>query len=650
MSANHSTSKVSTTQARRQCDRILASKGFSGSKRQSAFLEYVVNATLEGKLDRLKEFTLGIEVFDKDETFDPSIDSIVRVEATRLRSKLSEYYVGEGQADSVRISIPKGHYVPVFLATDVPKVESRLLYRWQLWVGIVIATLIVSLIYFTYWASLREPIPTANTQQLPQSSSIAVLPLRDWSRLPEEYFSEAMTDAMISSLAEIGELRVTSLTSVMKYKNTEISIPDIGRALGVAYIVEGSVYRDGEHVRITAQLIDTNTDKHVWSKAFDRPVSDLLSVQSEVAAAIAAEISDEMLPASNSQPSGINPAAYEAFMKGRYFYNQFTAEGFRRSISFFQEAIKIEPDYAEAYAGLASCHCLLAGHGLELVSPVIAIPEAHSLATKALSLNSEMAEPIAFLGIINFKYDWDPESAEKMLIRAIEMNPSLFQAYVWYSQILEAMNRHDEAIIRARVAKQLNPLSLAANLNLGWQLFQAGKLIEANAEIDKLIEFNPEFWGGHWAKGHIYNQNNSYTNSINEFQQAVETGGGHSLPMSALGYTYAVAGMPDEARRIIAELEVLSKDIYVSPFHVATIYAGLSEADLMFEWLERAYQVRARSLAWLQVTREMKPFHNDSRFQNLLERIGIYSEPVQDRHEQLSVVGRGSAETGVYME
>ena len=626
MSANHSTSEVPAAQVRAQRDRILASKVFSGSKRQSAFLEYVVNVTLDGKLDRLKEFTLGIEVFDKDETFDPSIDSIVRVEATRLRSKLSEYYVGEGQADSVRISIPKGHYVPAFHIADVPKVERSLPHKWQLWwVGLVFATFIISIIYFTYWASLGEPIPTANTQQLPQSSSIAVLPLRDWSRLPEEYFSEAMTDAMISSLAEIGELRVTSLTSVMKYKNTEISIPEIGRALGVAYIVEGSVYRDGEHVRITAQLIDTNTDKHVWSKAFDRPVSDLLSVQSEVAAAIATQISDEMLPTSNSQPNRLNPAAYEAYMKGRYFYNQFTAEGFRRSISFFQEAIKIEPDYAEAYAGLASCHCLLAGHGLELVSPVIAIPEAHSLATKALSLNSEMAEPIAFLGIINFKYDWDPESAEKMLIRAIEMNPSLFQAYVWYSQILEAMNRHDEAIIRARVAKQLNPLSLAANLNLGWQLFQAGKLIEANAEIDKLIEFNPEFWGGHWAKGHIYNQNNSYTNAINEFQQAVETGGGHSLPMSALGYTYAVAGMPDEARRIIAELEVLSKDIYVSPFHVATIYAGLNEPDLMFEWLERAYQVRARSLAWLQVTREMKPFHNDSRFQNLLERIGIYS-------------------------
>ena len=630
MPDNHSTSGVTAAQVRAQCDLILTSKGFSRSVRQKAFLKYVVNAALEGRTDRLKEFTLGIEVFDKDETFDPGVDSIVRVEATRLRSKLSEYYVDEGQADSVRISIPKGHYVPVFLLVDVPKIERNLPHRWQLWAGIVFATFIISLIFYTYWVPLRESNPAASTQQLPPSTSLAVLPLRDWSRIPEEYFSEAMTDVLISSLAEIGALRVTSLTSVMRYKNTEIPIPEIGRVLGVAYILEGSVIRDSEQVRITAQLIDANSDQHVWAKTFVRPSSDLLSVQSEVAAAIAAEISDEMLPASKSQTVGLNPAAYEAFLKGRYFYNQFTAEGFRRGIKFFQEAIEIEPDYAEAYAGLASCHCLLAGHGLELIAPTTAIPEARSLATKALSLNSELAEPYAFLGIIKFKYEWDLEGAETMLNRSIKMNPSLFLAYVWHSQILEAINRHDEAISRARIAKQLNPLSPAVNLNLAWQLYAAGNYSEANAEVDKLIEFNPQFWGGHWAKGHIYRQHESYINAIDEFQQAVELGGGHSLPMSALGYTYAVAGMPDEARRIIVELETLSKDVYVSPFHVATIYAGLNQPDLMFEWLERAYQVRARSLAWLQATREMKPFRDDSRYQNLLARIGIYPYSVAE--------------------
>ena len=624
MPAKHSASEATAAQVRAQRDRILASKVFSLSKRQSDFLNYVVNAALEDRADKLKEFTLGIDVFEKDESFDPSVDSIVRVEASRLRSKLREYYVGEGQDDSVRIDIPKGHYVPVFRPVEVPKVEDGLSRQWRLSVGLVLTTLIISFLYFTYSAPQREADPAANTR-VPPPSSLAVLPLRDWSRLPEEYFSEAMTDALISSLAEIPALRVTSLTSVMTYKNTEIPIPEIGRTLGVAYIVEGSVFRDDENVRITAQLIATDTDTHVWSKTFDRPMPDILSVQSEVATAIAAQISNELLPSSQSRTGGLNPAAYEAYMKGRYFYNQFTAEGYRRGLKFFQEAIDIEPDYAEAYAGLASCHCLLAGHGLELVSPVVALPESHSLAMKALSLDPDLAEPVAFLGIISFKFGWDLEGAETMLNRAVQLNPSLFQAYIWHSQVLEAMGRHEDAVDRARYAKQLNPLSLAAGLNLGWQMYQAGNYIEASAEVDKLIEFNPKFWGGHWAKGHIYNQHEIYENAINEFQQAIELEGGHSLPISALGYTYAVAGMPDEARRIVAELEDLSMDTYVSPFHVAIVYAGLNEPDLMFEWLERAYQVRARSLAWLQVTKEMKPFHDDARFQDLLKRIGIYS-------------------------
>ncbi len=626
-----SASEPTAAQIRAQRDRILARKVFALSKRQSAFLDYVINAALEDRPDKLKEFTLGIEVFEKDESFDPGVDSIVRVEASRLRAKLREYYGGEGQDDPVVIDIPKGHYVPAFRLAAVPKAEASFSHRWQLWAGgLAFATLVIA--FSVYRMSLGGPDRAANTQQLPHPFSVAVLPLRDWSNLPEAHFSEAMTDALISSLAEVRALRVTSITSVLRYKNTEIPIPEIGRALGVAYIVEGSVLRDDEQVRITAQLIAADADEHIWSKSFEQSVPDLVSAQREVAAEIAAQISDELLPSSRPRTQELNPAAYEAYMKGRYFYNQFTADGFRRGMRFFQEAIEIEPDYAEAYAGLASCHCLLAGHGLELVSPVVAIPEAHSFAMKALSLNPGLAEPIGFLGIINFKFGWDHEGAETMLNRAIELNPSLFQAYVWHSQVLEAMGRNEDAVSRARYAKQLNPLSLAASLNLGWQLYQAGQYIEASAEVDKLIEFNPTFWGGHWAKGHIYNRHGIYERAIDEFQQAVELGGGHSLPMSALGYTVAVADMRDDARRIVAELENLSQEGYVSPFHVATVYAGLNDPDLMFEWLERAFQVRARSLAWLSVTREMQPFHDDRRFGEILTRIGI-SSTQQQGHE-----------------
>lgn len=623
MATYQSDSGITAKQIRAQRDRILASETFSLSRRQSAFLKHVINAALEGEADKLKESALGVNVFEKDRSFDPRVDSIVRVEATRLRAKLREYYGGDGIGDPVRIEIPKGHYVPSFCLTDATESGRSLPRQQYVWLGIAIAVLIAVLVFSTYQVSQRDPNSLAVMQQLPAPLSIAVLPLRDWSRLSDDYFSESMTDALISSLAEVRALRVTSLTSVMRYKDTDIPIAEIGRTLGVAYVVEGSLYREEDSVRITAQLIATNADEYIWSSTFERPMVDLFSMQNEVATAVAAQISDELLPSSQQRVEGKKPAAYDAYLKGRYFYNQFTADGYRRGMSYFQDAINIEPDYAEAYAGLASCHCLLAGHGLELVSPVIAIPKAHSLAMKALSINSELAEPNAFLGIISFKFGWDPEDAESKLNRAIELNPSLFHAYLWHSQILEALGRNDEAIDRARFAKRLNPLSLAASLNYGWQMFQAGQYIQASAEIDDLIEFSPDFWGGHWAKGHIFSQNRSFEIAIEEFQQAVDLGGGHSLPMSALGYAFAVAGRTDEARKIIAELEALSQEMYVSPFHLATVYAGLNEPDRMFEWLERAYEVRARSLAWLQVTREMRPFHEDVRYQDLLKRIGI---------------------------
>lgn len=624
MPAANMFSNATAAEVRAQRDRMLASKAFSLSKRQSAFLDYVVNAALEDRTDKLKEFNLGMDVFDKDESFDPSIDSIVRVEASRLRGKLRDYYDDEGRGDTIRIEIPKGHYVPVFRPAEEPKVEARHSFSNYIGTVLAIAALLISTVYFANRITSPDSTVTTEVVQLPPPSSLAVLPLRDWSSLPEEYFSEAMTDALISSLAELPELRVISLTSIMNYQDTAVSIPEIGRALGVAYIVEGSISRDEENVRVTAQLVVADTDERVWSNTFDRPVQELLSVQSEVANAIAAQISYELSPAQQLPERNLNPAAYEAYMKGRYFYNQFTAEGYRRGMQYFQEAIDIDPKYAEAYAGLASCHCLLAGHGLELIAPTVSIPESYSLAMKALSINDELAEPYAFLGIINFKFGWDVEKAETMLNRAIELNPSLYQAYVWHSQLMEAMGRHDDAISRARYAKQLNPLSLAAGLNLGWQLYQADKYIEAGAEIDKLIEFNPNFWGGHWARGHIYNQHEMHGKAIAAFQRAVELEGGHSLPVSALGYTYAIAGRPDDARQILSDLEILSRDIYVSPYHIATVYAGLNEPDLMFYWLERAYEVRARSLAWLHVSKEMQAFHEDARFQDILKRIGIY--------------------------
>lgn len=621
---------ASEAQIRAQLDRMLSSKLFKLSRRQSDFLRHVVDSALAGRTDQLKEFSLGIDVFERDDNFDPSVDSIVRVEASRLRGKIREYYGGDGAGDQVVIEIPKGHYVPTFRLADAATSERPKKYLAA--VAVAIAAAVIA-----GWSIFSQQVDTPVSHE--QSAvartafaplSVAVLPLKDWSNAPADYFSESMTDAIISSLGRSGDLRVTSMTSALQFRDSDMPMSSIGSALGVAYLVEGSIYRNENNVRITARLISTIDDEQVLTTTLDRPASDLEAIQREVATAIAEKISGKLTP-QGSFGAEPNPAAYEAYLKGRYFYNQVTADGYRRGMEFFQDAIDIEPEYAKAYAGLASCHCLLAGHGLELVSPMAAIPQAQSYAMRARALDPELAEPLAFLGIIDFKFNWDTARAEARLLEAIGMNPSLYNAYIWHSELLEAMGRHEEAVTQARYAKRLNPLSLEASLNLGWQLYQAGMYIEATAEIDDLIEFNPGFWGGYWARGHIHSRNHLYDKAIIEFRQAVELGGGHSLPLSSLGYAFAVAGKRDEALQIIANLDRMSRDTYVSPFHVATVYAGLNERDQMYEWLERAYAVRARSLAWVGVKHEFVPFRGDARFLNLVERVGVQPDRLSDQ-------------------
>lgn len=612
----------SKDQILRQRDRILASEVFASSKRMSEFLDYLTTEVLSDHPPRLKELAIGVTVFGRDENFDPRIDSVVRVEAIRLRTKLREYYEDVGREDPVRIEIPKGSYVPVFTLITQPAAtihaEPSNKTRFQMYAVVLFVVVIIGGIVTTLQFS-KPPDTLVATEPY----SIAVLPLKDWSSNPTDYFSEAMTDVLIARLSENSKLRVTSMSSVMVYRNTELQSSQIAEQLHVEHIVAGAVFRDSGQVRITAQLIDARTSKNLWSNTYERPMINVLALQEDVASEIATQLMGKLLPEAPQTEITINPMAYEAFLKGRYWRNRLTAHGFNRGILYFQQAIDLQPDYADAYAGLAACHCRLGGHGIEVVRPDVALPEAVRLATKALELESDNAEANAVLGIIKFKFYWDADSAEQYLRRAIEKNPSLFEAYLWYSQISEGAGRQDLAVEQARLSHRINPLSQSANLNLGWQLYQAGQMAEAEIQFDKLLEFDPDFWGGHWGKGHSYRERRMYEKAIAEFANAVELQGGHSLPMASLGYTYAISGKHNEALAMIDKLIALSKDVYVSPMHIAMIYAGLDNPDAAFEWLDKAYQVRARSLAWLSVTREFDGLRNDPRYNSLVSAIGI---------------------------
>jgi tetratricopeptide (TPR) repeat protein len=411
----------------------------------------------------------------------------------------------------------------------------------------------------------------------------------------------------------------------MTYKGSELQPPEIAAQLGVENIVEGTVFREEGRVRITANLINASENRNIWSGSFNRSMTGVLALQEEVASEIARQLAGEILPRDIRSEREIDPRAYEAFLKGAYWRNRLTEEGFNRGLLFFQQAIELQPDYAEAYAAMAACHCRLAGHGIEIVKPEIALAESTRLATRALELNDTLAEPNAVLGIIKFKFDWDVDSSIAYLERSLQQNPSLFEAHLWLSQVSEGMGRQELAVEHAELAHRLNPLSLPANLNLGWQLFQAGQMAEAEDQFDRLLEFDPAFWGGHWGKGYIYMDRGQYPEAVAEFNTAVELEGGHTLPLASLGYTYAIAGQRNDALDIIEKLQGMSKNAYVSPLHIAMVYAGLDENDAAFEWLNKSFEVRARAMAWLTVKREFNGLHNDPRYKALVAAIGISS-------------------------
>jgi len=632
-----------------QLEKMLASDVFSRAGRLSQFLRFVVTHVLESNAGSLKEYVIGVQAFEKGGTFDPRIDPIVRVEAGRLRSKLREYYDGPGQADQVRIELPRRGYAPSFgyRNRDAPALSSiddvanggaggteksisdrhRSAVPWYAATATLAVLLIVGLIYI--WQSWLP-----STARLDESSagpaaaakiSIAVLPLQNVSgRQEDEYYSDAITEAVITKLARVKPLAVISLKSVMRLKQTDKPASEIARELNVTHLLKGTLVRTADRIRVSVQLVDGQTDRSIWDQSYDRDARDVLAIQRDLSAHIAQTLTGTMWPAAKAGgASQIGPEAYEAYAKGRYFRNKITADGFEKGIEYFRQVITKEPEFALAYSGMASCYCLLGGHGLELVPPHQTISAAKEAALKALHLDESLAEPHAILGIIRTKYDWDWEGADRAFKRALELEPSYAQAHAWYSLYFEAMQRPIEAVLAAARARDLDPLSIGHNINLAWQLHQARRDDEAYAQMQKTMELNPQFWGAHWALGQYYREKKQYSESIAELQKAVELGGGYTLAKSTLAYTYAVAGKRTEAIEIVRELEAKSQETYVSPAHIAVIYAGLGDNDVAFAWLEKAYLARARAMAWLNVSREWDGLRADPRFAALLRKVGL---------------------------
>ena len=476
---------------------------------------------------------------------------------------------------------------------------------------------------------LKMRAVTQRASAAPPVRSIAVLPLDNLSGDPsQEFFVDGMTDELITDLAKVSSLRVISRTSVMRYKGTKKSLPEIARELNVDGIIEGSVQRSGQRVRITAQLLHAPTDRHLWAESFDRDVGDVLKMQSEVAEAIAQQVNVQLTPQQKARlhaARAVNPEAYEAYLRGRFYMTtEFSMpQQLRTAQRYFQEAIRKDPGFALAYSGLADSYTYLAF--FRQLSPESARRPAQEAIRKALELDDSIGEAHETLAVLNWRYDWNWEAAEREFNQALALAPSYSCTHEDHSLYLSQHGRREEALAEVRRSIEMDPSTSSALTEAGayYLLRDFPSLVEASR---RGVAAHPHEWLEHYYLGIGYEGTGKRLEAISEYQMAIEMSGGDQDATAALAHAYVGIGRRAEAEKILQDLQRKSKNAYVSPYIIATIYAGLGEKNRAFEYLEQAYRERSLEISWsLKSDLRLDTLRSDPRFQDLLRRIGLFA-------------------------
>jgi TolB-like protein/tetratricopeptide (TPR) repeat protein len=453
---------------------------------------------------------------------------------------------------------------------------------------------------------------------------LAVIPFDDLSGdEQQEYFSDGLTEEMLTELSRLQpeRLGVIARTSVMQYKHTHKTAQQIGRELGVAYLLEGSVRREGERVRIGAQLIRTSDQTHLWAKSYDGALSDILTLQAEVAREIAREIELKLTPAQQVRLGGrraVNPEAYRLYLQGRHHVNNRTSEGFRKGIRYLEEAIEKDPSHAHAYAELAAIYAMLPFYGV--LPPAQCYPRANELATRALEIDAGLAEAHAVLAALLERWRWDWRGAEREFRRSIELNPNYATAHHWYGLFLERMGRLEEGRSEMARALDLDPASLIVNKNVGDPDYFAGSFDRAIEQYQKTLDLDPDFYQARLFLGHALEQKGQIQAAIAEYEKARQVDGDPAI-LAALAHAHARAGDVENARAIVENLRHSAR--YVSPYHFAIVFVGLRQPEQAFESLEKAYAERSERLMYVRIDPQLRPLRSDPRYRDLIRRMGL---------------------------
>ena len=612
---------MSESEIRAQLEKVLTSEGFADAGRLGPFLRYLVEQTLAGEGLKLKESVLGVEVFQRRPDYDPRIDPIVRVEASRLRSRLGEYYGGAGAADPVRIELPKGTYVPVFTAAAAaPVLEAapRVTARRGILLAAGVAVAAAALAAW-WWAGRASHI------HLPAGPpSVAVLPFVNLSEDPaNEYFSDGLTEELTDALAKVEGLRVAARSSSFQYKGKAQDVREVGRRLNVGAVVEGSVRKSGERVRITAQLVNAGDGYHLWSHTYERELRDIFAIQEEIARSIVnalrVELRADLSQALSRRYTG-SLEVYALYLKGRHHWNRYSREGVMRAIEYFDQAVRMEPDYAPAYAALASVYALI-GYYQEMPAEV-AWPKAKAAALKAISMDGTLAEAHASLGFVLGMYEWKWAESDKEFRRAIELDPASAEVHGNHAVgCLLPQGRLEEANAEFRRALELDPLHVLGNYVFAFSLLAGGQYDQAIEQYKKTIELKPDFPDMWWDLGMAYGYRGIGDKAMEAFRkygQLREPGGWKPGPIEL-----HLAGEEAKARAMLPDYNRAARERRWRAIDVARHNAVLGERDAAFQWLEEAFRVRDPQLVWLKVDPRFGSLRGDPRYRAMLRRVNL---------------------------
>ena len=533
---------------------------------------------------------------------------------------LADVTVVEAAALVAPGSIP-GEFLPVehesIAPTALAPSSPRRLPAWPL--TFTAAALVLASIGVVLWlVQSRTPQPTL-------IRSLAVLPLENLSGdTSQEYFADGLTDELIATLGQISALRVISRTSVMPFKRARKSLPQIARELNVDAVVEGTVLRSGGRVRITAQLIEARADTHLWSETYDGDLRDTLTLQNKVARAIAEQIRislNAQEQATLARGRVVEPQAHEAYLMGRYFWNKRTGADLEKALEYFTQATERDPNYAQAYSGLADTYALLGDWQYGVLAPKDALPRAKAAAIKALQLDNTLGEAHTSLAFCLEGFDWDLQSADQEFRRGIALNPGYATAHHWYAWHLSLLGRNDESIAEMRKAQNLDPLSLIINADLAEVLLIARLTNESIQQSRKTIEMDVNFPLAHNQLGLAYLQQQKREEAIVELQTATRLSASSPTCAANLGRAYAVTGRRDEAVQLLGDLKKRATASYSNAAEIAVVYAALGDTDQAIAWLDKGYEERFNPGVLLRPG--FDPLRADPRFQDLERRVGL---------------------------